>query len=56
LAALINSLKIINKTMDNIRIVISGAGSAGYGIFKILKEAGCKDIVVTDRKERPCNC
>jgi malate dehydrogenase (oxaloacetate-decarboxylating) len=56
LAALINSLKIINKTMDNIRIVISGAGSAGYGIFKILKEAGCKDIVVTDRKQRPCNC
>ena len=50
LAALINCLKIINKTIDNIRVVISGAGSAGYGIFKILKESGCKDIVVTDSK------
>jgi hypothetical protein len=35
---------------ENIKVVISGAGSAGYGIFKILKEAGCKDIVVTDSK------
>lgn len=50
LAALINCLKIIDKTIDNIRVVISGAGSAGYGIFKILKESGCKDIVVTDSK------
>jgi malate dehydrogenase (oxaloacetate-decarboxylating) len=50
LAALINSLKIIDKKLDNIKVVISGAGSAGYGIFKILKEAGCKDIVVTDSK------
>jgi malate dehydrogenase (oxaloacetate-decarboxylating) len=47
---LINSLIIIDKKIDNIKVVISGAGSAGYGIFKILKEAGCKDIVVTDSK------
>jgi malate dehydrogenase (oxaloacetate-decarboxylating) len=50
LAALINSLRIIDKKLENIKVVISGAGSAGYGIFKILKEAGCKDIVVTDSK------
>ena len=50
LAALINSLKIIGKKLDNIKVVISGAGSAGYGIFKILNEAGCKDIVVIDSK------
>ena len=50
LAALINSLKIVDKKLDNIKVVISGAGSAGYGIFKILKEAGCKDIVVIDSK------
>jgi malate dehydrogenase (oxaloacetate-decarboxylating) len=50
LAALINSLRIIDKKIDNIKVVIAGAGSAGYGIFKILKEAGCKDIVVTDSK------
>jgi malate dehydrogenase (oxaloacetate-decarboxylating) len=28
--------------------VIAGAGSAGYGIFRILLEDGCKDIIVTD--------
>ena len=50
LAALINSLRLINKKFDEIRVIISGAGSAGYGIFKILEEAGCKDIVVTDSK------
>jgi malate dehydrogenase (oxaloacetate-decarboxylating) len=50
LAALINSLKIVDKKIDKIKAVVSGAGSAGYGIFNILKEAGCKDIVVTDSK------
>ncbi|MFL6371031.1 MAG: NADP-dependent malic enzyme [Nitrososphaeraceae archaeon] len=50
LAGLINSLRIIDKKIDNVKVVISGAGSAGYGIFKILNEAGCKDIVVTDSK------
>jgi malate dehydrogenase (oxaloacetate-decarboxylating) len=50
LAALINSLKLLNKKIDTIKAVISGAGSAGYGIFKILEKAGCKDIVVTDSK------
>ena len=38
------------KKLENIKVVISGAGSAGYGIFKILKEAGCKNILVTDSK------
>jgi malate dehydrogenase (oxaloacetate-decarboxylating) len=50
LAALINSLRLVHKKLDTIKVVISGSGSAGYGIFKILKEAGCKYIVVTDSK------
>jgi malate dehydrogenase (oxaloacetate-decarboxylating) len=50
LAALINSLKLLNKKIDSIKVVVSGAGSAGYGIFQILQKAGCKDIVVTDSK------
>jgi malate dehydrogenase (oxaloacetate-decarboxylating) len=50
LAALTNSLILLNKKIDSIKVVISGAGSAGYGIFKILDKAGCKDIVVTDSK------
>jgi malate dehydrogenase (oxaloacetate-decarboxylating) len=48
LAALINALRILHKAISNIRVVIAGAGSAGYGIFRILHEAGCRNIVVTD--------
>ena len=47
-AALINALRIVGKKLDAIKLVIAGAGSAGYGIVKILHEAGCQDIVVTD--------
>jgi malate dehydrogenase (oxaloacetate-decarboxylating) len=50
LAALINSLRLVNKKLDEVRVVISGSGSAGYGIFKILQTAGCKDIIVTDSR------
>ncbi len=48
LAALINALTLVNKQIEKVKVVISGAGSAGYGIFKILLQAGCKDIVVVD--------
>lgn len=50
LAALLNALKLVKKELEKVRVVISGSGSAGYGIFKILQTAGCKDIIVTDTK------
>jgi len=50
LAALLNALKLVKKDLEKVRVVISGSGSAGYGIFKILQTAGCKDIIVTDTK------
>ena len=50
LAALINALKLVGKRLERVRIVVAGAGSAGYGIFKILHQAGCRDIIVTDSK------
>jgi malate dehydrogenase (oxaloacetate-decarboxylating) len=50
LAALINSLKIVNKKIENSKVIIAGAGSAGYGIFKVLHKAGCEDIIVIDKK------
>jgi len=49
LAALINALKLVENRLSDIRITIVGAGSAGYGICKILLTAGCRDILVTDR-------
>jgi malate dehydrogenase (oxaloacetate-decarboxylating) len=50
LAALINALRLLHKEMNTVKVVIAGAGSAGYGIFRILQEAGCKNIVVTDSR------
>lgn len=48
LAGLLNALKLLQKRIEEIRVVIAGAGSAGYGISMILNEAGCRNIVVTD--------
>lgn len=50
LAALINSLKLINKNKENLKVVISGAGAAGIAIAKLLILYGIKDIVMTDSK------
>src|ERR687887_292879 len=51
LAALINAVKLVGrKKLDDIKVVIAGAGSSGYGIFKILHKAGCKNIIVLDSK------
>ncbi len=40
----------MDKVLEDIRIVVVGAGFAGYGIVKILIKAGIRDIVVLDSK------
>jgi malate dehydrogenase (oxaloacetate-decarboxylating) len=50
LAALRNSLKIVGKNIEDLHIVLSGAGAAGVAIAKILMSAGATDIVAVDRK------
>jgi malate dehydrogenase (oxaloacetate-decarboxylating) len=50
-AALLNALKLVgNKELHNIKVVIAGAGSSGYGIFKILQKTGCSNMIVIDSK------
>ncbi len=48
LAALLNSLKVIGENTKGIKIVIAGAGAAGYGITKILSKYGFRNIIVAD--------
>lgn len=48
LAGLMNALKVVRKKIENISIVISGAGAAGISIAKILLDAGAKNIMVCD--------
>lgn len=50
LAGLINALKVVNKHMDRIRVVINGAGSAGIAIAKLLLHAGVRDVILCDSK------
>lgn len=54
LAALINALKLVNKKIEDINIVINGAGAAGVAIAKLLLSAGAKNIVVCDSKGIIC--
>ena len=48
LAALINALKLVDKSMTEVKIVISGAGSAGTAIARILLSEGVRRLVVCD--------
>ncbi|MDX6712624.1 MAG: hypothetical protein QOH96_3640 [Blastocatellia bacterium] len=48
LAALINSLKIVGKKMDEIKVVVNGIGAAGVACSKIIMAAGVKNIVGCD--------
>lgn len=49
-AGLLNALKVTGKKIAEVRIIVSGAGSAGYGITKLLVYAGVKKIQVVDSK------
>lgn len=48
-AALINALKVVGKKMDEIKLVINGAGSAGTAIANHLLRLGVKHLVMCDR-------
>ncbi len=50
LAGLINSLKIVNKKLVDIKVVINGAGAAGNSITRLLLSSGIKNIILCDRK------
>ncbi len=50
LAALINSLKIVGKKMQDLKVVINGIGAAGVACAKILLSAGVRNIIGCDSK------
>jgi malate dehydrogenase (oxaloacetate-decarboxylating) len=50
LAGLMNAVKIARKKMDDLNVVVSGAGAAGTSITKLLISLGVKNITVCDRK------
>lgn len=48
-AALINALKVVGKKIDEIKVVINGAGSAGIAIGKHMLNMGVKNLIMVDR-------
>lgn len=50
LAALLNALRVVKKDIKDIKLVVSGAGSAGIAIVKLLLGVGLKNVIMTDRK------
>ncbi len=49
-AALLNALKFTGRKIENIKVVMSGAGAAGSAIIKLLIELGLKNVIMCDRK------
>ncbi len=49
-AGLINALKLVGKRMEDVNILINGAGSAGISIAKLLMQFGAGNIVLADRQ------
>jgi malate dehydrogenase (oxaloacetate-decarboxylating) len=54
LAAAINALKLVNRDLANIKIIMAGAGAAGVAVTKMLQAAGARHIICCDRKGIVC--
>ena len=50
LAGLTNALKVVGKKLEDVKIVVNGAGAAAISISKLLLSAGAKNITLCDRK------
>lgn len=49
-AGLVNALKFVGKTMEEIKVVINGAGAAGIAIVQLLNRFGVRDVILCDSK------
>ena len=49
LAGLRNALKLVGKRLEDLRVVISGAGAAGYACSRLLLSLGVREMLVVDR-------
>ncbi|MGG7079498.1 NAD(P)-dependent malic enzyme [Clostridium sardiniense] len=49
LAGFINALKVVGKKIEDIKVVVNGAGAAGTAISKLLLSSGVKNLIACDR-------
>lgn len=50
LSGLLNALKLTNKKLQDLKVIVNGAGAAGTAITKLLLSCGVKNVIVCDRK------
>ncbi|MGK8443323.1 NAD(P)-dependent malic enzyme [Staphylococcus epidermidis] len=50
MAGLINALKIVNKELTDIKVVLNGAGAAGIAIVKLLHAYGVNNMIMCNSK------
>ncbi|GAA2733366.1 NADP-dependent malic enzyme [Pedococcus aerophilus] len=50
LAGLLNAAKVVGRSLESLRVVVSGAGAAGVAVTRLLARAGVADIVVCDSR------
>ena len=55
LAAVKNALRLVGKRLEDVKIVISGAGSAGIAIARLLLHAGAVNLILSDKCGAICN-
>lgn len=49
LAGIINALKVVGKKIEDIKVVVNGAGAAGTAIAKLLLSSGVKNLIACDK-------
>ncbi|PTX16898.1 NAD(P)-dependent malic enzyme [Halanaerobium congolense] len=49
LAAVINALKLVDKKLEEIKIIVNGAGAAATAVSKLLLDAGAKNLIINDK-------
>lgn len=49
LAGVLNALKVVDKKLEDIKVVINGAGAAGTAIAKLLLSSGVKNLIAVDK-------
>ena len=50
LAALVNALRVVDKEMSEIKVVVTGVGAAGVAVTRVLMAAGVRNVIGCDRE------
>ncbi len=49
-AAMLNALKVVKKSIEDIEVVVNGSGAAGIAVTKLLMSMGLKKVILCDTK------